>query len=61
MDRSRTFLWMKDLVEHLRKCADGWHTSVGKQGEAIWADALRRDLDELQKLYLSLRTSGGRS
>ena len=55
MDRSRTFLWMKDLVEHLRKCADGWHTSVGKQGEAIWADALRRDLDELQKLYLSLR------
>ena len=55
MDRSRTFLWMRDLVEHLRDCADHWQAVAGRPGEGVWADAIRRDLDELRKLSDGLR------
>ena len=55
MDRSRSFLWMKDLVEHLRNCADNWQSTAGRPSEGVWAEAIRRDLDELRKLSDALR------
>ncbi len=55
MERRSTFLWMKDLVDHLRNCTDQWQTSAGRHGEGVWADAMRRDLDELRRLCDGLR------
>ncbi|MCC7085402.1 MAG: hypothetical protein IT427_10385 [Pirellulales bacterium] len=56
MDRRNTFMWMKDIVEHLRTCADQWQTS--RAGDGIWAEAVRRDLDELRQLCEKLRVEG---
>lgn len=60
MDRRNTFMWMKDLVDHLRTCADEWQTSSGRNrsGDGVWAEAVRRDLDELRRVCEKLRGEG---
>jgi hypothetical protein len=55
MDRRKRFMWMNELVDHLRNCADGWQGSAGRHGEGVWADAMRRDLDELRRICDQLR------
>ncbi len=55
MDRSTRFMWMKDLLDHLRSCTEGWQTSAGLRGEGVWADAMCRDLNELRRLCDQLR------
>lgn len=55
MDRSSTFLWMKDLVDHLRSCTDQWQVCPTRHTAGVWADAMSRDLDELRRLCDTLR------
>ena len=55
MDRRNTFMWMKDLVDHLRTCADEWQTTSSRGGDGVWGEAVRRDLDELRRLCEKLR------
>lgn len=55
MERHKRFLWMTDLLEHLRSCTEGWQTSAGRHGEGVWADAMCRDLEELRRLCDQLR------
>jgi hypothetical protein len=57
MDRRNVFMCMKDLVDHLRACADQWQTS-SRGGDGVWAEAVRRDLDELRRLCEKLRGEG---
>lgn len=58
MDRRNTFMWMKDLVDHLRTCADQWQTTSNLGGDGVWSEAVRRDLDELRRLCEKLRGDG---
>jgi hypothetical protein len=58
MDRRNAFMWMKDLVDHLRTCADQWQTTSSRNGDGVWAEAVRRDLDELRQLCDKLRVEG---
>jgi hypothetical protein len=57
MDRRNSFMWMKDIVDHLRTCADQWQTA-NRAGDGVWAEAVRRDLDELRRLCDKLRVEG---
>jgi hypothetical protein len=57
MDRRNAFMWMKDLVDHLRTCADAWQTA-NRNGDGVWAEAVRRDLDELRRLCEKLKVEG---
>ena len=54
MDRHATFLWMKDLLEHLQQCHEQWEVA-DDLGEGHWHSAMQRDLGELRRLCDSLR------
>ncbi len=59
MDRRSTFLWMRDILDHLSSCCEQWE-SADASSERFLADAMRRDMDELRKLYQSVRQTSRR-
>ena len=54
MDRHSTYLWMKDLLEHLGTCYDSWDQSEGCSRQFL-ADSIQRDLTEFRRLCEDLR------
>ena len=55
MDRNSTYLWMKDLLEHIGNCYDYLDVADGRS-QGFLADAIRRDLQEFRQLCSSLGT-----
>ena len=49
MERNSTYLWMKDLLDHLGNCYDNWENADPRR-RTFLADSIRRDLEEFRKL-----------
>jgi hypothetical protein len=58
MDRQATFLWMRDLLEHLSALHDQWETCDG-QNDTYVGNMMCRELDELRRACENLRRAGG--
>jgi hypothetical protein len=60
MDRQATFLWMRDLLEHVNALHDQWENGDARS-DAYVGDMMCRELDELRRACENLRRSGGAS
>ena len=58
MERNSTYLWMKDLLDHLGSCYDHWE-NADQRSRTFLADSIRRDLEEFRKLCGSLGPQAG--
>ena len=53
MDRNSTYLWMKDLLEHIGTCYD-YLDVADTRSQGFLADSIRRDLQEFRQLCTGL-------
>ena len=62
MDRHATFLWMKDILDHMAQCHEEWQLA-DSSSERYLAESIRRDLDEFRSLCdrLSVKSTSGKT
>lgn len=59
MDRRSTFLWMRDILDHLSTCCEQWE-DADADSERFLAESMRRDMDELRRLCQTVRQTSRR-
>ncbi len=50
MDRRAILLAMKDVLEHLGDCYDGWPAAEHTKSEHLLATLMKRDVDRMRQL-----------